>query len=251
MTRFVLVHGAFHGGWCWDEVADRLRASGHQVHAPDLPGAPGEGTPHEDVTLDAAVRTVTDLLDAGSEPAVLVGHSNGGVVITQAAAERPDKVRRLVYLAAFRPVDGERLLDLTSRPEGAGDGVQANVRVEGPSAFFDPAKIEEVFAADCAPERIAEVQGRIGPQPLSMFATPVRLGGAEAHPTTYVVCTEDGAIPVALQRLMARRDAATVVELDASHSPYYSLPDEVVEILLRDGAVASAAQAVSPVEAGP
>jgi len=247
MTRFILVHGAFHGGWCWDEVADRLRAAGHLVEAPDLPGAPGEGTPHEEVSLDTAVRRVTDLLDADPEPAVLVGHSNGGVVITQAAAERPGQVSRLVYLAAFRPVDGECLLDLTSRPEGEGDGVQANVRVEPPSAFFDPDKIEEVFAADCTPERIADVQRRIGPQPLSMFATPVHLDGP-VPPTTYVVCTEDGAIPVRLQRFMAGRNPATVVELEASHSPYYSRPDDVVEILLGTG-LGSATQAASPVEA--
>lgn len=250
MTRFVLVHGAFHGGWCWEEVADRLRAAGHRVDAPDLPGAPGEGTPHEDVTFEAAVRTVTDLLDADPEPAVLVGHSNGGMVVTQAAAERPELVSRLVYLAAFRPVDGESLLDLTSRPEGAGDGVQANVRLEPPSAVFDPAKIEEVFAADCGPQRIAELQARTGPQPLAMFATPVRLGQTAPPPTTYVVCTRDGAIPVPLQRLMAGRRPGTVVELDSSHSPYYSRPDDVVEILLQPG-LSSAPQATWPTEAAP
>lgn len=239
MTRFVLVHGAFHGGWCWDEVAARLRAAGHRVEAPDLPGAPGEGTPHEEVTLGAAVRTVTDLLDADAEPAVVVGHSNGGMVVAQAAAERPDKVRHLIYLAAFRPVDGESLLDLTSRPEGAGDGVQANVRVEPPSVFFDPARIEEVFAGDCTPARVAELKRRIGPQPLAMFSTPVRLAAA-APPTTYVVCTDDGAIPLPLQELMAERSPGAVVELEASHSPYYSRPDDVVEILAEAGSVPSA-----------
>lgn len=249
MTRFVLVHGAFHGGWCWDEVADRLRSLGHRVEAPDLPGAPGEGTPHEDVTFEAAVRTVTDLLDADPEPAVLVGHSNGGMVMTQTSAERPEKVNRLIYLAAFRPVDGEALLDLTSRPEGEGDGVQANVRAESPSAFFDPDKLQKVFAADCTPERIAELQRRIGPQPLAMFATPVRLGHAALPPTTYVICTQDGAIPPRLQRFMAQRHPATIVELAASHSPYYSRPDDVVRILVQEGSVLSAAPAASPLEA--
>lgn len=231
MATFVLVHGAFHGGWCWEQVARRLRGAGHEVHAPDLPGAPGEGTPHELVDLGSAVRRVTDLLDAGTGPVVLVGHSNGGMVITQAAAERPGQVRHLVYLAAFRPVDGETLLDLTSLPEGAGDGVQDNIRVEPPSVHLDPAKLQEVFAADCPPEVVASVAARIGPQPLGMFATPVRLGGAELPPTTYVVCTEDGAIPVPLQRLMAGRDPATVVDLMASHSPYYSRPDDVARLL--------------------
>lgn len=251
MTRYVLVHGAFHGGWCWEAVANRLRERGHVVEAPDLPGAPGEGTPHDDVTLAAAVRTVTDLLDAADGPTVLVGHSNGGVVITQAAAERPAKVSRLVYLAAFRPVEGECLLDLTGLPEGADDGVQAHVDVSGASAHFDPAALEEVFAHDCPPEVVERVRRRIGPQPLRLFDTPVRLGEAELPPATYVVCTQDGAIPPALQRLMALRIPADVVELESSHSPYYSRPDDVVDILVRAGEVASTSEAQSPQEAAP
>lgn len=231
MTRFVLVHGAFENGACWEDVADRLRAAGHDVVAPDLPGSPGEGTPHEAVTFQGAVRTVTDIIDLADEPVVLVGHSNGGMVVTQAAADRPGRVERLVYLAAFRPMDGERLLDLTALPEGAEDGVQANIRVEGASAHFDPAAIEKVLAADCAPEVIDRIRARIGPQPLSMFGTAVQLGDAELPPVTYVVCTEDGAIPAPLQRLMAGRQPAEVAELVASHSPYYSRTDDVVRIL--------------------
>lgn len=231
MTQFVLVHGAFHGGWCWDPVAQLLREQGHQVEVPDLPGAPGEGTPHEDVTFAGAVRAVTALIDAITGPVVLVGHSNGGMLITQAAAERPERVRRLAYLAAFRPAHGESLLDLTSRPEGAEDGVQSNVRVEGPSAHFDASQLQEVFAADCSPEIVTALQSRIGPQPLAMFTSPVQLNGTPLPPTTYVMCTQDRAIPVALQQFMADRAPADVRHLATSHSPYYSRPADVVEIL--------------------
>lgn len=231
MTRFILVHGAFENGTCWEDVAAQLRAEGHDVVAPDLPGSPGEGTAHDQVTFQDAARTVTDIIDASDAPVVLVGHSNGGMVVTQAAADRPGRVAHLVYLTAFRPLDGEGLLDLTSLPEGADDGVQANTRVEGASAHLDPDAIEKVLAHDCAPEVIDRIRARIGPQPLRMFDTAVQLRGAELPPVTYVVCTEDGAIPEPLQRLMAEREPAHVVELTASHSPYYSRTDDVVRIL--------------------
>lgn len=232
MTTFVLVHGAFENGHCWDHVAALLREAGHTVKTPHLPGSPGEGTKHDDVTFQQAVMTVTDVIDADNDPVVLVGHSNGGMVITQAAAERPGQVSHLVYLAAFWPMEGERLLDLTSLPEGAGDGVQANIRVDGPSAYFDSSAVESVLAHDCSPEILDLIRARIGPQPLSMFEASAHLRNAKLPPVTYVVCTEDRAIPVSLQRLMAlRQPTHEVIELTSSHSPYYSKSKDVARIL--------------------
>src|SRR4051794_1073601 len=100
MTRFVLVHGAFGGAWCWEPVAVELRQRGHSVVAVDLRGSGGDRTPGEEVTLDAYAERVCEALAAGPEPAVLVGHSMGGVVITQAASRCPRQVSRLVYVAA-------------------------------------------------------------------------------------------------------------------------------------------------------
>ncbi|MCH8560338.1 alpha/beta fold hydrolase [Nesterenkonia sp. DZ6] len=197
MTQFVLIHGAFHGGWCWDPVATNLREAGHTVVTPDLPGAGDDDTPHEEVTLDAATEKVIDALRALDEPAVLVGHSMGGVVITQAAAQAPELVLRLVYLAAFRPSHGESLLDLTGLPEGVGDGVQANITVAGdpPVATFDASKALGVFYND-VPEEVAQLAtSRLDPQPLAVFATPIDIEGAEMPPAEYVICAADHAIP--------------------------------------------------------
>ncbi|XNS27236.1 alpha/beta fold hydrolase [Citricoccus nitrophenolicus] len=235
MTHFVLVHGAFHGAWCWDKVAAALQQAGHSVSAPDLPGAGEDGTPLEQVDLDRATERVVGALRAGPEPAVLVGHSMGGVVVTQAAARVPDRVSRLVYLTAFRPSDGESLLELTGLPEGAGDGVQANITVDGepPIATFDLAQARSVFYNGVAEEEAAAAVERLDRQPLAVFATPVSLEGAELPPADYVVCTQDHAIPPALQRLMAGRSPARVSELDAGHSPFLSHVDAVVGILER------------------
>ena len=130
MARIVLVHGAFAGAWCWEPVLPGLRAAGHEVEAIDLPGSGGDETPVEEVSLDAYANRVCAVL-ADGRPAVLVGHSMGGMVITQAAARCPEHVAALVYLAAFLPADGQSLMELVALPEAADDQVQANLVVSG------------------------------------------------------------------------------------------------------------------------
>lgn len=234
MANFVLVHGAFHGAWSWAGIAEDLRNAGHNVVSPDLPGAGEDKTPLSEVTLASATKRVLKSLRSLDGPSILVGHSMGGVVITQAAAAEPSLVSKLIYLTAFRPVDGESLLDLTSLPEGAGDGVQTNITITGepPVATFDAAQANTVFYHDVSPDLTQHATARLGDQPLALFATPVSLGNSELPPQEYVVCTQDGAIPPALQRFMAERNLAVIHELEASHSPFYSMPDEVVSILL-------------------
>lgn len=233
MANFVLVHGAFHGAWSWAELAQELRNAGHTVLTPDLPGAGEDTTPLGEVTLASATERVLEALRSLDEPAILVGHSMGGVVITQAAAIEPTRISRLIYLTAFRPVDGESLLDLTNLPEGADDGVQANITItdDPPVAIFDRNKANFVFYHDVAPDVAERATARLAPQPLSVFATPVDLIDAELPPVEYVICTEDNAIPPKLQRLMAERNPAMVHELAASHSPFYSRPDDVLRLL--------------------
>ena len=131
MARLVLVHGAFAGAWCWERVAGPLREGGHDVEALDMPGAGEDPTPIEGATLDSYADRICAALEAAERPAILVGHSMGGVAITQAAARCRERVAALVYVAAFLPADGQSLVALTELPEGAGDGVQANIVVEG------------------------------------------------------------------------------------------------------------------------
>jgi pimeloyl-ACP methyl ester carboxylesterase len=133
MARFVLVHGGFSGAWIWLPLMNRLEADGHVVEAFDLPGTGNDHTSASEVSLDSCAGRVCEVLAADSEPAVVVGHSTGGIVATQAAARCPERVAALVYVAAFLPKDGQSLLDLTKLPEGDGEQVLANVVVEGES----------------------------------------------------------------------------------------------------------------------
>jgi pimeloyl-ACP methyl ester carboxylesterase len=243
VTRFVLVHGAFHGAWCWELLVRELEDAGHTAIAIDLPGAGDDKTPVADVTLDAYVDRVCDALGTEGPPAILVAHSMGGIAIAQAAARCPDRVAALIYVAAFLPADGQSLVDLTRLPEGAGDLVQANMVVDGdpPIATMPRDVAREAFYGACPDDRAAWGVERIRPQPLAPFVTPVSLGdGAQAGPPRYyVVAAQDRAIPPALQRRMAREGAtAEVVELDTDHSPFLSEPAELAGLLERFAASA-------------
>src|SRR3954447_9310283 len=199
MARFVLVHGAFHGAWCWEPLVGALSAAGHTVTTLDLPGHGDDPTPVADVTLDAYVRKICATLAEQPEPVLLVGHSMGGMAITQAAARCPERIARLVYVAAFLPPDGQSLVDLAKLPEGAGDMVQENMVVEGepPVATMPAAAAREAFYGLCPSERAAWATERLGPQPLAPFVTPAQLGDSAAppRPRAYVVATRDRAIP--------------------------------------------------------
>lgn len=152
VTTFVLVHGAWHGGWCWSAVSSRLRAAGHDVVAPTLSGlAERAGASSVDVRLaDHVADVVATLGEAG--PAVLVGHSYAGMVVTGAAAEVPDRVRHLVVVDGFLPEAGEPAVELLPphaaahyrRPDGAGADWLIPPRPLVNLGVTDPALVEAV-----------------------------------------------------------------------------------------------------------
>ena len=238
MARIVLVHGAFGCAACWDRVAPGLRAAGHDVEAVDLPGAGDDPTRVAEVTLDRYAQRVCEALAAGP-PAVLVGHSMGGMVITQAAANCPQHIDRLVYVAAFLPSDGQCLIDLTQLPEATGDAVQAGLVVEGdPPVATMPFEAARVGLMHCCDdEQAAWAQSLRGPQAVAPFTHPVRLDGGGAFeqlPRSYVMCLQDRAVRPALQRLMLERAGCDpVMEIDTDHSVWASRPDELVAALDR------------------
>jgi pimeloyl-ACP methyl ester carboxylesterase len=237
MARILLVHGAFGRAAVWDRVAPGLRAAGHDVETLDLPGQGEDDTPVAEVTLDRYARRVCEVLAQGP-PAVLVGHSMGGMVITQSAASCPEHVDRLVYVAAFLPADGESLIDLTHRPEGAGDAVQANLVVEGdpPVATMPDEAAREGLMHCCDDEAAAWGMSLRGTQPVAPFTHPVRLDGPEFDKLrrAYVTCLQDRAIKPALQRLMLERAGCDpVIEIDTDHCVWASRPDELVGALDR------------------
>lgn len=237
MARFVLVHGAFGGAWCWEPVVGPLEAAGHTVEAFDLPGGGDDRTPVEEITLESCAARVCEVLAQRPEPGVLVGHSMGGVIITQAAARFPERIASLVYVCAFMPANGQSLLDLTRLPEGAGDMIQASIVIEGdpPVATLSEEATAAAIYNGCTSEQVAWAVARRRSQAVAPFATPVSVDDEvlAAIPRSYVLTLRDQALPPALQRRMIREHPCRrVIELDADHAPFLSATDELVAALI-------------------
>ena len=244
MARFVLVHGAFAGAWVWEPLTKRLAADGHSVEALDMPGMGEDRTPISECTLDASTARVCGLLASGSGPAIVVAHSMGGIIATQAAARCVDRVAAVIYVAAFIPNDGQSLLALTKLPEGAGDQVQTNIVIEGepPVAIMPAAASRQALYDCCTDEVVAWAIARQRPQPVAPFATPVSIPARalEGLKRYAVLCLQDRAMqPALLRRMIAENPCAEVVELDTDHTPQLSLPNELANALDRFAAHAS------------
>lgn len=219
--RIVFVHGAFvrDGAWWWQPTADVLAGRGLRSSAAVLPSC--EGEPRGDLHDDAAA--VRALLDASDEPALLVGHSYGGMVITQ-AGNHP-AVRRLVYVTSFLPDAGEALADFGGsepppRHVSHGDGT-ASVREE---------LVRPLFAQDFDDTTYAGAAARLTPQNEAVFGQPVTTAAWRAVPSTYVVCADDRATLPETQRRQAAR-ATDVVELPVAHHPFVTRPELVAGVL--------------------
>lgn len=228
MAHFVLVHGAWHGAWCWEKLTPFLTAAGHTVDAIDLPGQGEDTTPHKDVTLAACAARARQALDAHPGKSVLVGHSMGGMTIAQAAEERPDKIAGLVYVAAFLPRDGESLATLQPPPEESALVTEIVRSADGASAGLKEGAAESYFYHDCAPEdaawaipQVALQAGRPIGEPVHL--TPERYGRV---PRAYVVCTKDrAAVPVAQWRFAARSPCDPIIEVDGGHFAFVAQPE--------------------------
>jgi len=235
VTTIVLIHGAWHGKRCWEPLQAALEAAGAESIAVDLPGRGDDTTPLADLTLDLYVDCVLAALADVHEPVLLVGHSQGGVTISQVAERAPDEISGLVYLTALLVGDGRSIVDvLSSDPDSQ---LVANVVLSDDFTYstIDPAAATEVFYADCDVTTVRAAIDQLVPEPLAISSTPLQLSDERwgSIPRTYVMCTEDQAISPAAQRTMIDDVGVDqVIEMAASHSPFLSQPDELAAILL-------------------
>ncbi len=237
MASFVLIHGSWHGGWCFDEVAAMLRAHGHEVIAPDLPGIGGDAAALAAVTLQGWADFAADLCrSATQKPVILAGHSRGGLVVSQTAETAPDAIDALVYICAMMLPNGLSRAEFKAR-EAANPAFDSLITpvADGHSTRITGKHPEAVFAQLSPPDKVAAAMARLADEPHGPRSTPLQLTAERwgSLPRTYVECTNDLTIPIASQRLMQDMSpGAKVVTLDADHSPFLSRPAELAEALL-------------------
>jgi pimeloyl-ACP methyl ester carboxylesterase len=218
----VLVHGAWHGSWCWAKVVPLLEEQGLTVRTVDLPSSgpdvDGLGSLDDDVTA------LTSVLDEVPGPKVLVGHSYGGLPISEAGAGRDDVVH-LVYVCAFMLDVGQSLLD------AAGGQPMSWWQVSDDGRSITPNRPESVFYSDCSPEEAAAAVAQLTPQSMSSCTTPLSAAAWQTVPATYVVADRDPELPQAVQEMMATGKARELRHLDSAHSPFLSRPEELAALI--------------------
>lgn len=237
MSTYILVHGAWHGGWCWHKVVARLERLGHRALAPDLPGHGIDRTPPGETTLKSLTDSICTLIDAQPEPVILVGHSYGGTIITQAGEWRADGIRRLVYLTAFVPQSGQSTRDLGGGDADSRLNAQMDIDAASGTVTVRPSALRSVFYARCPDEDVALARALIVPEGLAGVGASVETTAAKwgRLARDYIECTEDQAIGIARQRSMAEPGGCRVTaSLQTDHSPFFSMPDELVAALTRD-----------------
>jgi pimeloyl-ACP methyl ester carboxylesterase len=233
-----LIHGAWHGAWCWDKVVPLLEQKGHSAVAVDLPAHGEDLTAISTITLQMYADKICEVIGQQQEPVILVGHSLGGISITQAAEQCPSNIRKLVYLSGFLLPNGVARLGYGADIEGSLIDAHKEMSIDKTSVSFKPAGIKETFYHDCRIEDIAKATTLIKPEPIAGIVTPVNYTAERFGrlPRVYIECLQDRAVLPALQkRMYTETPVERVFSMNTSHSPFFSAAGELVDYLISAG----------------
>lgn len=215
----LLVHGAWHGPWCWEELESVLASDGWATRTVSLPSSvrPDVPTTEPLAGIHTDTQVVRETLEDIEGPVVVVGHSYGGVPVTQAIADAPN-VSHAVYLAAYQLDVGESLYGFHGAPEP-----------EFATGVVPPLEAA-MFYADVSEELVARSVRNLVPQSVRSFTERVAKAGWRTVPSTYIICEHDKALPSTEQEKLAAR-ANAVLRLESSHSPFLSMPAKLAALL--------------------
>ncbi len=236
MSTYVLVHGAWHGGWCWHRIVARLERASQRVMAPDLLSLGRDSTPPGSIALATWTEQIARLVESAAEPVVLVGHSRGGIVLSEVAEMIPERMRVLVYVTAFLLDNGQTLQDSAAQITDSLVPPAMIPSSDRRSATVRESAVRDAFYGRCSDEDVALARALLKPEPLEPLATPVRISAARfgSVPRVYIECTDDRAITHAAQRRMqAALPCRDRVMLQSDHSPFFCRPDDLADALLR------------------
>jgi pimeloyl-ACP methyl ester carboxylesterase len=241
----VLIHGGFHGAWCWDRVIPELEALGHEAVAIDLPG---HGQRRDEFsTLEGRREAILEVLRSGD---VLVGHSGGGYDITLAADVAPEKVGHMIYLAAGLPLEGRPLIEASGgQPaEEVGEGGKTQLMTDetgmqrfirpnerGQMECYDFKGVHDFFYHDCDEASARWAFSQLSPAPVEFLLEPIHLPNfwKADLPRSYILCLQDRAVPPSLSGHFIERLGVRPLEIDASHSPFLSMPRATAELFVQ------------------
>ncbi len=235
MKTFILIHGSWHSSWNWHKVIPILEKQGHTVFAIDLPGMGRDKTPIHNVTLVTTIDKLCELIDSIKGKVILIGHSKNGIMISQVAEYRPEKIEKLIYLAAYLIPNGKTQANYSSQdtnsilkpyvtryPETNSHTLQAEIYKEG-------------LYHDCDDNITALAKQLLSHEPVESGIVPLKLTNENYGSIRrfYIECTEDRAVtPFIQQKMYNETVCEKVYKMQTSHSPFFSRPEELCDIFL-------------------
>jgi len=235
MKTFILIHGSWHSAWNWHKVIPLIEKAGHEAIAIDLPGMGRDKTPIQEVKMKTTVEKICQVIDSVPGKVILVGHSKNGIMISQAAEYRPDKIKKLVYLAAYLIPNGKTQKEYSMLDTGGWLRSYVTQHPETNSHTLQSTIFKEGLYHDCADEITDLAKVLLSNEPVESAITPLQLSEENFGriPRFYIECTEDRAVTPFIQRKMhTETPCEKVYSLATSHSPFFSKPKELVNILL-------------------
>lgn len=235
MAAILLIHGGWHAAWCWFKVVPRLERLGHKVVAIDLPGH-GRNQIGRPPTMADYETAVVDALGAFPEPAIVIAHSMGGIVLQRACELVPELVREGVYLTAGLVRNGQGLAEEIVHDTGTQARQFFEVSEDRAWVTIAPGGERQAFYHDCSDDDVSLARLCLTPQALTPTNTPIQVSEARfgTVPRTYIECLDDVGTSLAQQRrYQSAYPPSRVFQLQASHSPFLSRPDELTELIHR------------------
>lgn len=235
MTHFTLIHGSWHGAWCWYKVAPRLRDLGHEADAVELPGRGRSPARAHFISLDTMVKSVERFLPLGRKTTVVV-HSRYGVLASLLAERVPDRIERTIYLASFMMPNRKAVAHYFRSDRDSWLAPHVEINRLGMWDRLDPSAYRETLYHDCNDDDNALAAFLLCREPLRPAIAKLTLsdGNYGRVPRSYIRLTEDRAVSLSLQdRLIEETGVDRVESIQASHSAYFSKPDELAATIVK------------------
>jgi pimeloyl-ACP methyl ester carboxylesterase len=233
---YVFVHGAMVDGTAWYKIVKPLESAGNKVIIINLPAHGKDDTKISGVTYNSYLKIITDSINAQNEKVILVGHSMAGLLIASIAEQMPEKIEKLVFVAAFIPQNGDNVFNLNGKDKLSQFGPNLVVADDKSNAKLKTEKIKEVFCSDCSAEDISLLTLSQKAEPLTPLAEQIVLTDKNYNSIPkYIIQTElDNAITFGFQKEMAStaKNVEKVTTIKSGHLPFISQPKKLIKILL-------------------
>jgi pimeloyl-ACP methyl ester carboxylesterase len=234
MKTFILIHGSWHSAWNWHKVLPLLKQQGHEAIALDLPGMGRDKTPINEITMRSTVEKICAVIDSIDGSVILVGHSKNGIMVSQVAEYRPDKIEKAVYLAAYLVPNGKTQREYSAQDTGGILKPYVTIHETLRATTLQPEIYKEGLYHDCDDDITELANLLLSHEPIESGMTPLRLTDENFGRVrrVYIECTEDRAVtPFIQQKMYTETPCERVYKMQTSHSPFFSRPQELTDIL--------------------